>query len=61
MIDRNFLILELNNILHLLNGVEVKGEMNLNNQLLSIIKIKNIKNGLEEQEHADNNEHGKNI
>lgn len=61
MIDRNFLILELNNILHLLNGVEVKGEMNLNNQLLSIIKIKKIKNGLEEQEHADNNEHGENI
>ena len=61
MNDNNFLILELNNILHLLNGVEVKGEMNLNNQILAILKIKKIKNGLEEQEHADNNEHGKNV
>ena len=48
-------------MLHL-NMVEVKGEINMNNQLVAIQKIREARKLLkEEQEHADNNEHGKNI
>lgn len=48
-------------MLHL-NMVEVKGEMNMNNQLVAIQKIREARKLLkEEQEHADNNEHGKDV
>jgi hypothetical protein len=52
----------LNSVMLLLNAVEVKGEINLNNQLAAIQKIREARKLLkEEQEHADNNEHGKNV
>lgn len=48
-------------MLHL-NMVEVKGEMNMNNQLVAIQKIREARKMLkEEQEHADKDEQGKNV
>lgn len=52
----------LNSVMLLLNAVEVKGEINLNNQLAAIQKIREARKLLKEaQEHADNNEQGKNV
>lgn len=48
-------------MLHL-NMVEVKGEMNMNNQLVAIQKIREARKMLkEEQEHADTDEQGENV
>ena len=42
-----------------LNMVEVKGEMNLNNQLVAIQKIREAKAMLKEEAHGNQNEQGK--
>ena len=41
-------------MLHL-NMVEVKGEMNMNNQLVAIQKIREARTMMKEEEHADQN------
>lgn len=51
------MIMALGNVGLLLNGVEVKGEVNLNNQLAAIQQIRNIRNALrEEVNHENQNE-----
>lgn len=48
-------------MLHL-NMVEVKGEMNMNNQLVAILKIREARKLLKEMgENENRNEQGKNI
>lgn len=51
------MIMMLGNVGLLLNGVEVKGEMNLNNLLAAIQQIRSVRNALkEEAKHANRNE-----
>lgn len=61
MNEKGMMVLELNDVLHLLNHVSVEGEKNMNNQLLAIIKLKKIKESMEGEKNADHNEQGKNI
>ena len=43
----------LNTVMLLLNAVEVKGEMNLNNQLAAIQKIREVRKMIKEENNAD--------
>ena len=43
----------LNEAMLYLNGVEVKGEMNMNNQLLAIIKIREARKLLQNEKRND--------
>ena len=56
------MIATLNNVGLLLNVVDVKGEMNLNNLLAAIQQIRNVRNALkEETENADHNNEWHNV
>jgi len=54
-VNKEIIVLELNNVLHLLNHVSVEGEKNMNNQLLAVIKLKKIK-GIMEGENENHDE-----
>lgn len=48
------IIMTLGNVGLLLNGVEVKGEVNLNNQLAAIQQIRKVRNALKEEANHGN-------